>query len=60
MAGGVGIVPVMSMLRTLADRGDRRSLLLLYGNGRWERMLFREELDALAQRLNLRAVHVLR
>jgi predicted ferric reductase len=58
VAGGVGIAPIMSMLRTLADRGDRRPLLLLYGNRRWERALYREELDALAGRLDLRVVHV--
>jgi ferredoxin-NADP reductase len=47
------------MLRTLADRGDRRPLILFYGNRVWERVAFREELDALAQRLDLKIVHVL-
>jgi predicted ferric reductase len=59
IAGGIGIAPIMSMLRTLADRGDRRPLLLFYGNRAWERVAFREELEALAQRLDLRVVHVL-
>jgi predicted ferric reductase len=59
VAGGVGIAPIMSMLRTLADRGDRRPLVLFYGNRVWDRVAFREELDALAQRLNLEVVHVL-
>lgn len=59
IAGGVGIAPVMGMLRTLADRGDRRPHLLFYGNRRWERVLFREELEALAARLDLRVVHIL-
>jgi len=27
IAGGIGIAPIMGMLRTLADRGDGRSLL---------------------------------
>lgn len=60
IAGGVGIAPVMSMLRTLADRGDSRPLLLYYGNRRWESVLYREELETLSTRLNLRVVHVLR
>jgi len=47
------------MLRTLADRGDRRPCLLLYGNARWEDAAFREELASLEQRLDLRVVHVL-
>lgn len=59
IAGGVGITPIMSMLRTLADRGDKRSLLLIYANRDWESVIFREELEALKSRLNLTLVHVL-
>lgn len=59
VAGGIGIAPILSMLRTLADRGDRRPLFLFYGNRVWERVAFREHLDALAQRLDLRIVHAL-
>ncbi|MBI1321252.1 MAG: oxidoreductase [Candidatus Hydrogenedens sp.] len=59
IAGGVGIAPVMSMLRTLADRGDTRPLTLLYGNMHWENVIFREELEALRARLPLDVVHVL-
>lgn len=58
VAGGVGIAPVIGMLRTLADREERRPLWLFYGNRRWERALYREALDALAGRLDLRIVHV--
>jgi predicted ferric reductase len=60
VAGGIGITPMMSMLRTLADRGDRRTLLLIYANNTWEDVAFREEIDSLRQRLDLRVVHVLR
>lgn len=59
LAGGIGIAPILSMLRTLADRGDRRPLLLFYGNRVVERIAFREELEDLSQRLSLRIVHVL-
>jgi ferredoxin-NADP reductase len=59
IAGGVGIVPIMSMLRTLADRHDRRPLVLFYGNARWERVLYREELEMLSSRLDLHMVHIL-
>lgn len=59
VAGGVGIAPVVSMLRSLADRGDRRPLWLFYGNRRADRIALREELDALAAALDLRLVHVL-
>ncbi len=59
IAGGVGIAPMVSMVRTLADRGDRRPLVLIYGSSTWERTLLREELAALAARLPLQVVHVL-
>jgi predicted ferric reductase len=60
VAGGVGIAPIVSMVRTLADRSDRRPLYLVYGNDRWEDVLFREELECLSGRLDLRVTHVLR
>ena len=59
IAGGVGIAPMIGMLRAMADRGDRRPLWLFYGNRDWERVVFREELDELARALALTVVHVL-
>jgi predicted ferric reductase len=59
IAGGVGITPMMSILRTFADCGDKRPVILLYGSKDWESITFREELEALKPRLNLTIVHVL-
>jgi predicted ferric reductase len=59
VAGGVGAAPCLSMLRTLADRGDRRPAILVYGSSDWDRTPFREELARLAERLALTVVHVL-
>ncbi len=59
IAGGSGIVPCMSMLRTMADRGDRRPHLLIYGSAALHRTIYREALAALSTRLDLRVVHVL-
>jgi predicted ferric reductase len=59
VVGGIGIAPVLSMLRTMAERGERRPLWLFYGNRVWERVVGREELAALAGRLDLSLVHVL-
>jgi predicted ferric reductase len=59
IAGGVGITPMMSMLKTLADEGDKRPLILLYGSRSWDEITFREELEALQWRLDLKVVHVL-
>jgi len=59
VAGGVGIAPIMSMLRTAADRGERRPLTLVYANDRWEDVIFREDIERLRGRLDLRVAHVL-
>lgn len=59
IVGGVGITPVLSMLRTYRDRGDERPLVLIYGNPTWEGILFREELDELARALPLTVSHVI-
>jgi predicted ferric reductase len=62
IAGGIGIVPLMCMLRTVAERGDdTRPLLLIYAADNWEGVTFREELEELTQRLKqLKVVYVLR
>lgn len=58
VAGGIGITPVMSMLRALADRKDRRLLWLFYANPEWDSVAFREEIDDLSLRLDLTIVHI--
>jgi predicted ferric reductase len=58
VAGGVGITPVMSILRTLRDEGDRRPLLLIYGCAREENITYREELGEMEREMNLRVVYV--
>ncbi|MBX3145787.1 MAG: ferric reductase-like transmembrane domain-containing protein [Gemmatimonadales bacterium] len=59
IAGGIGIAPIMSMLRGLADRAYPHPVLLLYAYSRWDRMTFRESLDELTTRLSLTVVPVL-
>jgi predicted ferric reductase len=59
VAGGIGISPILSMLRTLADRGDRRPHVLVYACSRWDRVAFRDEVRALAGRLDLDVIFVL-
>jgi predicted ferric reductase len=59
IAGGIGSAPVMSMLRTLADRGCKKRLTFFYGNPTWDTIIYREELEELEKRLNLNIVHVL-
>jgi len=59
IAGGIGITPIISVLRSAADAGDLRPHLLVYGSVRWEQATFREELQRLRQLIDLRVVHVL-
>lgn len=60
IAGGVGITPMMSMLRTAADRGDRRPYRLVVVAGSLDDLLFRAELGVLRQVLDLEVTEVLR
>jgi predicted ferric reductase len=59
IAAGVGITPMISMLRTLAFRGDGRPVLLLSGARTVEELLFRDELRELGDELDLTVVEVL-
>ncbi len=59
IAGGIGIAPIMCMLRTLADRGDTRPLTLVYAYNTLERLTFYEEIEALKKKLQLTVTYVL-
>ena len=59
LGAGVGVTPLMSIVRTLADRGDARPCYLFLNNRDRESIVFREEIDGLQSRLNLTVVHVL-
>lgn len=61
LAGGIGITPMMAMLRALrADRESRR-VRLYYGNRREEDIVFRRELEEMEREglPRLRTTHVL-
>jgi predicted ferric reductase len=59
VAGGIGITPSMSILRTAADRGDLRPYLLVYAARTLDGASFTEELERLGSRLRLTVVVVL-
>lgn len=60
IAGGVGVAPIIGMLRTLADRREKRPLWFIYSNNRVQEIMFAGALEQLKQRLNLQLVHVLK
>jgi predicted ferric reductase len=59
VAGGIGITPILSMLRTLADRGSGDPHALVYACSAWDRLVFRGDIEALRDRLDLTVAYVL-
>jgi predicted ferric reductase len=59
VVGGIGVTPVMSMLHSLALRGERRSLWLFYANNSWEDVIYAREIERLTAALDLTVVHIL-
>lgn len=60
VAGGVGITPMMSMLRTLAHRRDQRPHRLIMVARTTDDLLFRSEIARLREQLDLTVVELLR
>jgi ferredoxin-NADP reductase len=48
LSGGIGITPLRSMLRYIADKGLEYDVVLIYGNNNWENVAFRDELEQMA------------
>jgi predicted ferric reductase len=60
IAGGVGITPMISMLRTYADRGDQRPHRLIAMARTQKELLFSDELTELKRQLKLSVVGLIR
>ncbi len=61
IAGGIGITPIMGMLRHMQDTGAQNKSLLLYANRTEESIAFRDELERMCAESGpgLNLVHVL-
>jgi len=60
IAGGIGITPFLSMLRTMHDRGLARNVTLLWGNKTERDIPCQEELARMAEQMpSLTVVHVM-
>jgi predicted ferric reductase len=59
IAGGVGIAPLLGLLRELAATNDPRPTALLYGNRTADQIVAGDELDHLAETHGTQLVHVL-
>ncbi|MCL6252070.1 ferredoxin reductase family protein [Altererythrobacter sp. KTW20L] len=58
IVGGVGITPVISMLRSMAHEGETRPVWLFYANPDLGSALFKDEIDTLARQLNVQVLHI--
>ncbi|TVQ32279.1 MAG: oxidoreductase [Phycisphaeraceae bacterium] len=54
IVGGIGITPVMSMLRTIRDRGVTTPATLIYGAPAPDKFVFRDELEAMVRESGLK------
>ena len=59
ISGGIGVTPIMSMLRTMADRGDKRPILLFYCNREFETATFKDEMKDLESKLKLKTIYTI-
>jgi predicted ferric reductase len=61
IAGGIGITPLMSMLRYMRDKETDYNVLLFYANHTQKDIVFRQELDEMAEKgyPKLKIIHVL-
>ena len=61
ISGGIGITPIRSICRDLADRKIETDVVLLYGNNMVEDIAFKDDLDQLErQNPHFKVIHVLR
>ncbi len=58
IAGGIGITPAMSIVRTAVQRSDQRPLTLFFATGTLAKAPFRDELARAARAVPLRIIHV--
>ena len=51
IAGGIGITPMLSMMRFMADRQDQRAITLIWSNRSRDHMVYPDELKELGKKL---------
>lgn len=59
VAGGSGIVPLMSMLRYRHEIGSTVPTTLLYSSRSWDEIIYRDELEQFGDEDGLRVIHTL-
>ena len=59
IAGGIGITPFISMIRTLLILGEKRDITLFYSNKTEEEIAYKYVLEQAEKELGIKVVHVL-
>ena len=57
IAGGIGITPFRSMVKYLSDRGEKRSITLLYSNRTTDEIAYRDIFDEAAHTIGFKTVY---
>lgn len=58
IGGGVGVTPMLSILRTMADRGDRRPFTFIHAARHVDDMVARDDTHRLAEHLDVNIIEV--
>jgi len=60
LSGGIGITPIRSIVKFVADKGLTTDMTLFYGNNEEQDIVFKQDFDLIAkERANFRAIYTL-
>jgi predicted ferric reductase len=59
IAGGIGVAPMISIIKEMAQQKDPRPIKLLYGNRKENQIAFKDELEEASKKLKLDIEYVL-
>jgi len=59
IVGGIGITPILSMIRSRLDQRNQSPMWLIYANKSEEEIIMRNTVEALTEKLPLQVIHVL-
>ena len=59
IAGGIGITPFRSMIKSMSDRSEQRDAVLLYSNRSTDEIAYRDVFDEAAQKIGLKTIYAI-
>lgn len=59
IGAGIGVAPIMSMLRSMVDADDKREVIFLNINSKLSGIIFREELEKMQECMSLKLTYLL-